>query len=237
MGKDMPPPEDSDLRSTSGSIFVRPKAFGDGIYDILLARMMSLEIGPGDRLSVEKLAREFGVSPTPIREALGRLEAVGLVVRTHLVGYRAAPRLTTKQFEDLFHLRVLIEPDLARGAAINADEVLVASLQETLIGMEEAAIDGPAFDQFARHDSRFHSLIAASSGNELICDVLTRLNIHIHIFRAISDSAVAKHSVAEHRKIIAAIADHEPEAAAQAMRQHVESSRENLKNSFKAAET
>lgn len=224
----------SDVDQRSNAVFVRPKAFGDGIYDILLARMMSLEIVPGERLSVEKLAREFQISPTPIREALGRLEAIGLVVRTHLVGYSAAPRLTTKQFDDLFHLRLLIEPDLAKRAAMRADKSLIESLRETITGMEDATAGRPetAYDQFARFDSSFHGLIAVASDNRLICDVLNRLNVHIHIFRAISDGAIAASSIVEHHQILAAISDGDQSTAETLMRQHIESSRQNLSSAF-----
>ncbi len=80
---------------------LRPSSVVDGVYDNIYHRLMSLEIAPGARIPIDVLAREIGVSQTPIREALSRLEREGLVRKEHLVGYSAAPQWTRKQFEDL----------------------------------------------------------------------------------------------------------------------------------------
>jgi DNA-binding GntR family transcriptional regulator len=68
---------------------IRQGSIGDRVYEALLSQMISLKIAPGSRISIDALAREFGVSQTPIRAALIRLEAVGLVEKTHNVGYSA----------------------------------------------------------------------------------------------------------------------------------------------------
>lgn len=214
-------------------MFVRPKAFGDGIHDILLSRIMSLDIGPGERLSVEGLAREFQVSPTPIREALGRLEAIGLVVRTHLVGYSTAPRLTVKQFDDLFDLRLLIEPELAERAALDGEEELIGELTRATDNMRGAiSLSPPAFEKFAKADSRFHELIALASNNKIVHETLARLHVHVHIFRALSASTVATTAVSEHQDIVVAISRSQGEMARKAMKEHIRSSRDGLRAAF-----
>jgi len=65
----------------------RHKGLADDVYGAIFNKLMSLEIAPGARITVDGLVRELEVSHTPIREALGRLEGEGLVVKTHLVGY------------------------------------------------------------------------------------------------------------------------------------------------------
>ena len=94
-----------------------PARLADDVHQQLLGRLLSHRLQPGQRLTVDALARELGVSQTPIREALHRLEVGGVVVRTHLAGYRVAPQLDRRQFEDLVEVRLLLEPAAARHAA------------------------------------------------------------------------------------------------------------------------
>ena len=96
-------------------------SIGDRVYEVLLSSMISLKIPPGSRISVDALVRELGVSATPVRAALIRLEASGLVVKTHNVGYSAAPLPSRHSFEDMFELRLLLEPYLAGRAAERVD--------------------------------------------------------------------------------------------------------------------
>lgn len=79
---------------------------------------MSQKIQPGDRISIDNLARELGVSQTPIRKALSRLEAQGLVVKTHLIGFSAASQMDRARLDQLYELRLLLEPFAAGKAAI-----------------------------------------------------------------------------------------------------------------------
>ena len=91
----------------------RAASLAEEVYEAIFARLMALRIPPGARITVDNLVRELAVSQTPIREALGRLEGEGLVVKTHLVGYSAAPQITRDRFEELYELRLLLEPEMA----------------------------------------------------------------------------------------------------------------------------
>src|ERR1044072_6274448 len=87
----------------------RPQRLGDAVYESVLQKLLSLQIKPAERISVDDLARKLGVSQTPIREALTRLETHGLIGKTHLVGYRAAPQPSQMQFEQLYEARLQLE--------------------------------------------------------------------------------------------------------------------------------
>ena len=89
-------------RTLSDRALPRPRALVSDVYNAILDRITGLEIEPGARITVDTLARELGVSQTPVREALSRLEAEGLVLKTHLIGHRALPQLTRAQVEQLF---------------------------------------------------------------------------------------------------------------------------------------
>ena len=92
----------------------------DEVYDTLLGQLMSLRIVPDSRVTIDALARELGVSQTPIRDALNRMEADGLVVRVPNAGYRIPPQITRARFEDMVEIRLLLEPAAARRAAERA---------------------------------------------------------------------------------------------------------------------
>lgn len=199
----------------------------EAVYSAIFARLMSLRIAPGDRLTIDALARELGVSPTPVREALSRMESEGLIHKTHLVGYRAAAQLTAPQFEDLYDLRLLLEPYLAARAAQSVTPAQLAALRGL---MAEMAGEGAALDygRFAQLDKRFHDEIARAAGNAIAVEALARLHTHVHLFRLMSNATVAGEALKEHAAIIEAFERRDPAAAAEVMRAHIEKSRARL---------
>src|SRR6202012_5787842 len=132
--------------------------------------LMALKIPPGARITIDALVRELNVSHTPIREAMGRLEADGLVVKTHLVGYSAAPQITKKQFEEIYELRLLLEPHAARQAAVKLGAEGVATLSALADEMagSDAAGDRARYNRFAQKDADFHDQIITAAGSDLI---------------------------------------------------------------------
>src|SRR5262249_59438436 len=98
----------TDASGGKGMPIQRHRGLADDVYGAIFNKLMSLEIAPGARITVDGLVRELEVSHTPIREALGRLEGEGLVVKTHLVGYSAAPQITRRHFDELYDLRLLL---------------------------------------------------------------------------------------------------------------------------------
>ena len=179
---------------------------------------MSLKLPPDTRVSVDSLARELGVSQTPIREALSMLEANGLVSKKHFTGYATAPRMDRAQLDELFEFRLLVEPHAARKAA----EAMVAADVESLA--QVSGEQAPSHDGFADMDTEFHKLIAQGAGNNLIADSLARLHIHVHIFRSCFRSEIAEEAVHEHDAVIKAIRARDGAAAEAAMRRHIERS-------------
>lgn len=203
----------------------RPVGLGEEVYNVLFAQIMSLQIAPGSRITIDALARELGVSPTPVREALGRLEGEGLIHRTHLVGYRAAPQLSRRQFDDLYDLRLMLEPYAAAKAAENISEAALAELSALSTGMADGEGGALAYGRFAQLDQRFHDEIARAGGNELVEEALARLHTHVHLFRLMYHSNVTRGALKEHAAIVAAFQDRDGPRAAKLMRAHIERSR------------
>jgi DNA-binding GntR family transcriptional regulator len=218
----------------SGMAIQRHKALADDVYDAIFNKLMSLEIAPGARITVDGLVRELEVSHTPIREALGRLEGEGLVVKTHLVGYSAAPQVSHRRFDELYELRLLLEPHAVRRAALRISEQQLNKLRETAGQMSKlsSSRERLSYSGFARLDADFHDQIMAIAGNALIRDTLAHLHAHFHIFRLVYHARVTEEAIGEHEALLDALSRGDEGGAEQAMRAHIERSRERLLVAF-----
>ncbi len=214
---------------------VRPGSIVDGVYDNIYHRLMSLEIAPGARIPIDVLAREVGVSQTPVREALSRLEREGLVRKEHLIGYSAAPQWTRRQFEDLYAFRLLLEPEAARLAALKMTPEALHGLENAAadMGHGEAPVDrNTRYSRFARADAHFHDDIMKIAGNEVIRSTLFNQHVHLHIFRRMFHTRVTQEALEEHENLLAAFRTGNPDAAFEAMHEHIECSRDRLLSAF-----
>jgi DNA-binding GntR family transcriptional regulator len=221
--------------TTQGSATIhRANSLAEDVYEAIFNQLMSLKIAPGSRITVDSLVKEFSVSQTPIREALGRLEGEGLVLKTHLVGYRAAPQITRRRFDELYELRLLLEPDAAAKAASAMDAEKLAILREAagVMAGREGKDDHVHYSTFARLDAIFHDRIMEFAGNQLIREMLGFQHTHFHIFRLMFHWRVTAEALDEHQALLDAFAVADPEAAAKAMRAHIEHSRDRLLPAF-----
>jgi DNA-binding GntR family transcriptional regulator len=208
----------------------RPSGLVENVYARIRGDIMSLKIPPNSRISVDSLVRELGVSQTPIREALSMLEGSGLVTKERFIGYCAAPTLNRKQFEDLYEIRLLVEPYGARRAAQKMQDRELTAVSELAQQMSAARAkeSREGYDLFAEQDAEFHARIARGSGNELIVESLSRLHTHLHIFRLRFHPEATKEAYAEHALITRALQRRKPKEAEAAMRSHIEKSYERL---------
>ncbi|MGW2412299.1 GntR family transcriptional regulator [Streptomyces tubercidicus] len=200
------------------------QALSDSVYEDIKAMVMDHEITPGSRVSIEALARSLHVSPTPIREALARLESDGLVVKRTLSGYRTTELLTRQGLEELFEMRQLLEPKAAALAAVNASEAQLDGIEGIVEEMQSHP--GPAgryasYRDFAALDQRFHDAVAQASHRPLLADAVERLHSHLHIFRLSSFLGADDPTFAEHERVVRAILRRNPERAAEAMAEHL----------------
>lgn len=212
----------------------RANSLAEDVYEAIFNQLMSLKIPPGTRITVDTLVKELNVSQTPIREALGRLEGEGLVLKTHLVGFRAAPQITHRRFDELYELRLLLEPDAAGKAALAMDDDKLAILRETA-GVMAGRGDKDErvhYSTFARQDGIFHDKIMEFAGNQLIREMLAFQHTHFHIFRLMFHWRVTEEALDEHQALLDAFALRDPEAASKAMRLHIEHSRDRLLPAF-----
>jgi DNA-binding GntR family transcriptional regulator len=209
------------------------------VYRELQARLVSLAIRPGERITIDGLARDLQVSQSPIREALALLENDGLVMKTHLIGYHATPQLTLEQFEYLFELRLLIEPYAAGRAAAekSADHAALLHAANQRMAKEAQRVERLTYSVFADLDAELHDIIAIASGNPLLRDQLARLHSHLHLFRLHFASNVPQEAIGEHAVLIDAVTSGDARGAQRAMRLHLEKSRARFRNAFDHADS
>jgi DNA-binding GntR family transcriptional regulator len=209
---------------------LRRSTLGEDVYETLKLLVLEHTLTPGDRINIDAVARDLAVSPTPIREALARLEADGLVRKRPLVGYTVSPLLTPAEFTHMFEMRSLLETAAARWAAVRGSDRLRADISTeaaTTVGTDGGDPEGWHWHAaFTARDARFHELIATAAGNPLLADGIARLHAHLHLHRHYFPYAQAGTTGVEHQRIAAAIRAGAPDAAEAAMREHLARARE-----------
>jgi DNA-binding GntR family transcriptional regulator len=206
----------------------RRQVLGDELYESLKEQIMDLRIAPRARLNIDQLARDFGVSSTPVRESLARLEAEGLLQRRALYGYFTTPVLSKGRLTELMGVRLIIEPAVASTAAQTIGEKPLALLQSLVDEMtrpsEQTGTTGPSYRSyrvFASNDALFHDTIAMEAGNSLLRSLLAGLHTHLHLYRLYFGNEIAPRAVEEHATIVVALRSHDPAMAASAMSTHI----------------
>ena len=177
------------------------------------------------------------MSPTPVREALARLESDGLVVKRALQGYRTTPLLTVAEVHDLFELRHTLEPTAARLAAERATADELAEIR-TEADTPLSVVDGSHYEGYkalCQQDDRFHRCIAHASHNAMLAEAFARIHAHLHLFRLYVPGAGTGPTLVEHHRIAEAIAGHDGAGAAAAMTDHLGSSQRRLLDGLQAA--
>ncbi|MEJ2631869.1 MAG: GntR family transcriptional regulator [Acidihalobacter sp.] len=195
------------------------------------------DIAAGSKISEPELARRFGVSRGPLREAIGRLEACGLVERRANVGARVVT-LSSEGLLEIFQVREALESMAARLAAEHMTDEEIAALRG-LLDQHGRQIDedsGQAYFQKVG-DLDFHYRIVQGSRNsqliKLLCNDLYHL-MRLYRYQFGMQSRRAPRAFVEHRMIVDAIEQRDGEMAELLMRHHIRTSRENVKSMLTA---
>jgi DNA-binding GntR family transcriptional regulator len=212
-------------------------SLGDEVYKKLLNEIITLRFPPGERLSIDALVRLTGVSQTPIRAALIRLEVEGLVEKKHNTGYSVTSVHSAERFRDIYEVRLLLEPAAAERVAQLATQEqkqFCAKLHDDLSKLAASDTDA-TYSKFALVDREFHDALARSCGNALIAETLGRLHTHMHLFRLGNQANVTTDAVKEHQVIIEAILAGDAAKAKDAMVRHIETSRDRMRPYYEKA--
>ncbi|PRA04446.1 GntR family transcriptional regulator [Arthrobacter sp. MYb229] len=202
------------------------QVLADRVYEELLAALIDGRFEADASLSIDGIARDLGVSPTPVREALARLEHTGMVRRAALKGYRVAPLMTAEEHGQLVAVRKLIEAENAELACARADGEMVEQLADTIERLRTAPTGGSysEFRDYWKADEDFHRLIAEFTGNPFLLTAFQALGGQVQRFRLFAGRGVtdADCAISEHTKILLAFQAGDPQAARAAMEKHLE---------------
>lgn len=208
---------------------------GETLSDHVLRQIQSAivkgEIAPGSKISEPELARAYGISRGPLREALHRLEGQKLIIRVPHIGARVVS-LSRQELGELYQIRESLEGLACRLAAERMAPEQVEELREVLREHErDTAFQSGRGYYLQEGDYDFHYRIVQGSGNKmlfrLLCDELYQLARMYRIQYSATPSRPAQ-AFAEHHRILDAIAEGDGELAEMLMRRHIRTSRLNI---------
>lgn len=212
-------------------IGVKPEPLAEIVFGILRDAIVRKDLPPGSRISEARLAAQLNVSKTPAREALLRLEGIGLIVPDGNRGARVV-KPSAENIQHAFEVRTALEGFAARQAASaeSADHALLRDLAERSLQRAEAG-DGAGFRAL---DQQLHEAIAQSTGNELLTRLARNAYTLVWALRQRDTPSIGYQvgCAQEHLRIVDAIAAHDPTRAEAEMTGHIDKSRQFVLNFF-----
>jgi GntR family transcriptional regulator, rspAB operon transcriptional repressor len=213
-------------------IDTKPEPLVEIVFGIVRDAIVRKDLPPGSRISEARLAAQLNVSKTPAREALLRLEGIGLVVPDGNRGTRVV-KPSAENIQHAFEVRVALEGFAARSAAAHAepdDHALLRDLAEQSLQLAEAG-DGAGFRQL---DQQLHAAIARATGNELLSRLASNAYTLVWALRQRDTPSIGYQvgCAQEHLRIVDAIAAHDAARAETEMTSHIDKSRRFVLNFF-----
>ncbi len=185
---------------------------------------------PGERLMEIQMAEELGVSRTPVREAIRRLELEGFLVMVPRRGTYVSD-LSIKDINEVFEIRTALDVLAAGLAAERITEEELEQMERLLVTIGEYIDNGQA-DKIVDADTEFHDVLYRASRNDRLVGIISNLREQITRFRSISMAYPGRliNTLGEHRRLVEAIAQRDPELAQQYAREHMENAEQTLLN-------
>jgi len=206
------------------------------IYGRIKERFLRGEYLPGSRLLEDELAREYGISLTPVREAMHRFQAEGLVVRKeHSALY--VRTFTLEEARNVYEMRMLLEPYAIELATQRFDPAWLDKV-EAIEAEQKAGVAVRDFPRVQRTNYYLHVAFAEGSCNPILVEMIERLWVFVPVLRAVAwthDPASVRFVAEEHAEIIAHLRHQRADEAVAASRRHVEGSWERVRQTLEDA--
>ncbi|MBD5543217.1 MAG: GntR family transcriptional regulator [Lachnospiraceae bacterium] len=206
----------------------------DVVFKTLRQGILTGELKPGERLMEIHLANRLGVSRTPIREAIRKLELEGLVTMIPRRGAEVA-QITEKNLQDVLEVRRELDAFAAKLACQRMDEEQRAELKEAAAAFEKA-VETKDATVIAKADVAFHDIILKSAGNDRLSQLVNNLaeQVYRYRFEYVKDKTSHNRLIEEHRNIYNSIVERDEEAAAAAVGMHVDNQEKFIKEQLRA---
>ena len=217
----MPREKTADIKSGPLRVIDRPASFGQHVYQDLRLAIVRGDLASGDRLIENRIAEAMGISRTPVREALHKLEREGLIVQGEKRGF-VVSGFGPRDIEETFGIRSVLESYAAGLAAMRYRKGDLAPLVEKIDEFEECLEQGE-MGRLVAINTEFHQLLYALSGNARLIAMIDTLRDQFYRFRKIilQRKTLARASHADHRKMLAVIRRRDVEKAERLVRQHI----------------
>jgi len=194
----------------------------DVVFKTLRQGILTGELKPGERLMEIHLANKLGVSRTPIREAIRKLELEGLVTMIPRRGAEVA-QITEKSMKDVLEVRKVLDNLSVELACDRITEEEKELLQNACVDFEDAVKTGD-FSMIAKTDVAFHDIIVAATRNIRLSQMVNNLaeQMYRYRFEYIKDSSQHSRLVQEHKEICSGIVNGDKEKALEAIEAHID---------------
>lgn len=200
------------------ALTLTPRALYEEVAEQLRQRIFRRELEPGSWIDELKIAEEFGISRTPLREALKVLAAEGLVTMKVRRGAYVT-EMSEKDLRDVYHLLSLLESDAASVVAATASPAQLCELQDLHAELEAAAGER---ERFFAVNERFHMRVLEMADNrwrsQMVADLRKVMKLNRH--NSLLKQGRIEDSLSEHRTVMAAMARRDGSATARAMQAH-----------------
>jgi len=208
---------------------VKHKSVEEKTFETLKDMILVQELKPGERIIQDSVARNLGVSRTPVKKALTKLAELGLVT-VKSKGQIYVRRFSKKEILAIYDVREVLEGLSARLAAEKIDDAKdIKKMREMFTHLKESASKSPS-KLYVATDLKFHEFLAQKSGNDVLCKIIQYFGIQIAAFEP-GVFRSPKDTLKDHLEIINALANHNGELAETLMRTHIRATREKIANS------
>lgn len=201
-------------------------ALSQQVYNYILRQIIEVQLEPGERINVTKIAEQLGVSRTPIRSAMDQLAEDGLIKRVSDRGYQVTPIGMADCF-DLCDARKILEGTAAAMAANNITFADLEILERSIVNAKEC-LARQGFDDFAEQDTIFHETLLRAANNRYLLQVYDTIKIRINRYRYIVSTYCrgtaeqdTSHAVAKHTCIFRAVKNRYSSVAQNEMEEHI----------------
>jgi len=204
------------------------KPLREVVFETLREAIINGTLRPGERLMEVQLAEDMGVSRTPVREAIRKLELEGFVIMVPRKGAYVAG-ISTKDIADVFEVRAALE-SLAAGLA--AERITEEELKELNKFLMQVTVNAEIGDleKVVQSDTEFHDLIYRASRNNRLVQIINKLREQIQRFRitSLSYPGRIKQTLEEHKKLVEAISDRDIVRARSLAQEHIENAENSM---------
>lgn len=200
--------------------FLQKNSISQDIVIYIKGLIISGELNPGDRIVESKLARDLGISQTPVREALRQLQGEGIILIVPNKGPQVCD-LTKKDVFEIYSIRSMLEGLAFRQATQSVNDRDIERLEGIYEEMKQK-MDDPEVKDLLSHSARLHQMVVDLSKHSRIIEMYKSISFHVALInRILGTKSTKQKEVEQHLELIEAMKRRDPDYAEQTIRKHI----------------